>query len=1092
MNTILRKVIAGSSLLAVSFNASAFPIMAINSIGYLVPILLAIVSGGVGIRNKKHMLFAMVGMLVLLTYFIFENVVDHRVEKFSLKQKYFESSESVQINSDRFLPIAMVPEVINSGKRVSLIKIQDVRNIYLNNNNTYGYAEYDKAIDYINANKFDYVLLRSHSYQTLLDFGEKVAKNANTKVMLVKPELATFNCEQKTCAKNFREYDFEDYDFPIIEKFNARRAKLLDDFNIVVASRFISSISQIYKEDMIYLDVDLAYAYGDKYWSSISTRINRNKKTIVLINKNDNFSSSESFYNYKNGLLNILSEQTGVKDFYVTSNSELIREISLRSDDPVVTKSHINENRYYSPIEIHARSYSNFDYFTYICFTEQCVDTMGRDNSINASKLNIFSLNGSLLVNLEPLKRYKNDKLVIASHDLFSSLLGKLLAKNLADNGFKFKGFTYHYSMYFGAFERSVINGEHIASYDDNILQPLTKLLSAINYEFLDKDREINIYALIVVSLIFGALSVSKNGNVSKTSSVGFIVISYILVNFFHLNPKLIDLEIFGVLFAAPLLATYIYVTTDKCKYAIFSLIAYWLAYSFISVSSMINYVLSFYSIGGVLAIAFSCKKIKEDKARIGEKYLLTVKHLTNCKAGWIIENKEDLLRHIKNKKYLLRSNHLTKEEMDVSGKFESYLISGKEDAMKVYEAAIKDANILLKQDDIQFWLVPYVETTLKGVMQSIGTNIGLVGISLGANDSVTLGTSSSYYEIDREGNCKNWSDSKITKARLLKKLKEIEAIEGVPVIVEFGITRFGKIEIFQVRHQCVDYSHEQTRNALNGRYSVVFNESSSILGASVLSSLSEGRIVLAKGSMSMLKVVEPNQSLSYIATQTRLVAITKELSEIDLSNSITINAKVNLIKQIIDPIITLYFSGSSILFETVRDSIILNCVTSAVSKFGELPGYDLADKPVQVSTENSNLSSTTYKDVLHLIVSIALIRLRNELCSEFTDISRVAGSTISQLDEKIFIEDTTETNNMNEMIVVVEGSFSGETYSVDEFLMLSENDQAKAVIKDDFIPISYMMDCMNASAIIVRNGTPLSHVAQTAKSLKVPFKIEN
>ncbi|WP_141193224.1 hypothetical protein, partial [Vibrio sp. V17_P4S1T151] len=272
MNTILRNVIAGSSLLAVSFNASAFPIMAINSIGYLVPILLAIVSGGVGIRNKKHMLFAMVGMLVLLTYFIFENVVDHRVEKFSLKQKYFESSKSVQINSDRFLPIAMVPEVINSGKRVSLIKIQDVRNIYLNNNNTYGYAEYDKAIDYINANKFDYVLLRSHSYQTLLDFGEKVAKNANTKVMLVKPELTTFNCEQKTCAKNFREYDFEDYDFPIIEKFNARRAKLLDDFNIIVASRFISSISQIYKEDMIYLDVDLAYAYGDKYWSSISTK----------------------------------------------------------------------------------------------------------------------------------------------------------------------------------------------------------------------------------------------------------------------------------------------------------------------------------------------------------------------------------------------------------------------------------------------------------------------------------------------------------------------------------------------------------------------------------------------------------------------------------------------------------------------------------------------------------------------------------------------------------------------------------------------------------------------------------------------------
>ncbi|MGZ7507845.1 hypothetical protein [Vibrio parahaemolyticus] len=1091
MNTILRNIIAGAALLAVSFNASAFPIMAINSIGYLVPILLAVVSGGVGIKNKKHLVYGLVGMLVMLTYFAFENVVEHRVEKFSLKQKYFESNESVQINSDRFLPIEMVPEVINSDSRVSLIKIQDVRNVYLNSNNTYGYAEYNKAIEYINANKFDYVLLRSHSYQSLLEFGEKVAKKTKAKVMLIKPELVKFNCDQEGCATNYREFDFEGYDFPIIEKFNARRAKLLEDFNIIVASRFISSVSQIYKEDMIYLDVDLAYAYGDKYWDSITNKIDKSKKTIILINKNDNFSTSESFSIYKRGLLSILSEQTGVKDFYVTTNSSLIREISLRSDDPIVTKSHINEDRFYSPIEIHARSYSNFDYFTYICFTEQCVDTMGRDHSINASKLNVFNLNGSLTVDLEPLKVYKSEKLVISSHDLFSSLLGKILAKELADNGFKFKGFTYHYSMYFGAFDRSIINGKQVASYDDNILQPITKLLSVINYDFIDKDREINIYTLIVISLFFGALSTYKNGNVSRLSSVSFILISYILINFFHLNPKLIDLEIFGVLFAAPLLAMYIYVTTDNCKYALFSLLAYWLAYSFISVSSMINYVLSFYSIGGVIAVAFSCKKDQEEKSRIGEKYLLTVKHLTNCKSGWLIDNKDELLRVVKNKKYLLRSNHLTKDEMDVSGKFESYLINGRKDALHVYETAIKDANILLKQDDIQFWLVPYIETKQKGVMQSIGTNIGLVGISLGANDSVTLGTSSSYYELDREGNCKNWSDSIITKSRLLKKLKEIETIEGVPVIVEFGITRLGKIEVFQVRHQCVEYSHTQTRNALNGRYSVVFNEGASALGASVLSSLSEGRIVLARSSMSILKVVEQNQSLSYIATQTRLVAITKELSEIDLSNSITINTKVNLIKQIIDPIITLYFSGSSILFETVSDSVILDCVTSAVSKFGELPGYDLADKPVQVSTESSNLRSITYKDVLHLIVSIALIRLRNELCSEFRDISRVAGSTISQLDEKIFIEETTESNNVNEMIVVVEGSFSGETYSVDEFLMLSETDQARAVIKDDFIPISYMMNCMNAAAIIVKNGSPLSHVAQTAKSLRVPFKIE-
>ncbi|EGR3230122.1 hypothetical protein DC859_30985, partial [Vibrio parahaemolyticus] len=229
-----------------------------------------------------------------------------------------------------------------------------------------------------------------------------------------------------------------------------------------------------YKEDMIYLDVDLAYAYGDKYWDSITNKIDKSKKTIILINKNDNFSTSESFSIYKRGLLSILSEQTGVKDFYVTTNSSLIREISLRSDDPIVTKSHINEDRFYSPIEIHARSYSNFDYFTYICFTEQCVDTMGRDHSINASKLNVFNLNGSLTVDLEPLKVYKSEKLVIASHDLFSSLLGKILAKELADNGFKFKGFTYHYSMYFGAFDRSVINGEQVASYDDNILQPIT------------------------------------------------------------------------------------------------------------------------------------------------------------------------------------------------------------------------------------------------------------------------------------------------------------------------------------------------------------------------------------------------------------------------------------------------------------------------------------------------------------------------------------------------------------------------------------------------------------------------------------------
>ncbi|EGR3229880.1 hypothetical protein DC859_29595, partial [Vibrio parahaemolyticus] len=214
-------------MLAVSFNASAFPIMAINSIGYLVPILLAVVSGGVGIKNKKHLVYGLVGMLVMLTYFAFENVVEHRVEKFSLKQKYLESNESVQINSDRFLPIEMVPEVINSDSRVSLIKIQDVRNVYLNSNNTYGYAEYDKAIEYINANKFDYVLLRSHSYQSLLDFGEKVAKKVKAKVMLIKPELVKFNCDQESCATNYREFDFEGYDFPIIEKFNARRAKLL-------------------------------------------------------------------------------------------------------------------------------------------------------------------------------------------------------------------------------------------------------------------------------------------------------------------------------------------------------------------------------------------------------------------------------------------------------------------------------------------------------------------------------------------------------------------------------------------------------------------------------------------------------------------------------------------------------------------------------------------------------------------------------------------------------------------------------------------------------------------------------------------------
>ncbi len=1110
------KILVSLLIFFMSFNANAFPVViGVTTAGALAPLLMALVFGRVITRKSKIKMKSLAAFSLFIVFLMFSSASERNHSEFmSSTIKYSIDIQSTDVSKMPDIPSIdlMSARALINGDPDSyfLAYISDERKLYSSKSGVYGYMEHERlAADILNLKKVPKEIFVYGEYSTQ----EKVISNNLSKIVDLHPIMIRFpnafpepTCSSANCKlpkqKSLSEFESESKSFFFFKDAYDTYKK----YNIIYIGDFLDSYKlSMLQGDIIVFAADFMVRRKDVI-KDLKLKVDMSKPFFIF---NLSFRGNSVL---RNEIKNEILIELGIQDYYYSEDDVFLSNFNTETKDNNINTAAVfaNRSRFISPEVHYAATRIMGEEFKYLCFSDKCSGIFG-DKSIDLVKEGIVSFDYGYFINEEKLKRkiMKNDKLIVVPEDVMSLNLGISVASLVYNAGYNFTGFTYNPALYSG------INDSEFVAYSNADV-----VTAFFDFSLFDRNVDMGPLSLVIaVSLITLIFSFIASVKIRFTSAFAllFLLLAFkgnVYLGSDYLNNKISEELFFTLYLLISLLASVIknnrsprvFLALSSCVVS-----TYYLDCA-INVFDDVYLLVTLGALIGLLTyvIIERLTKINEEdceiKSVLGDKYSITSRHSKPSDSGFIVDSKNyvKISKSLsEGKKFLLRSNHISMFETSYSGIYTSHIVM-KSTLIGVFEKEHDKLTKDLNDSSIQFWLVPYKEYKLKGVVSSVASDITCIGISYDQGDNVTSGTGGKDFKVSREHRftlVDLASKEERLKIRLFKLVKRIESLEKTSVIIEFGLTRFGLIDILQVKHHN-DLSIKRTivSDLISNKYSKILDAPQSILGADILNAITENTLLAYHKGIAIKTLENTNETKDYLLSDSHIVPIIDNLLSVRYESS-TASSVVADIELILRPVIEIYTTGTSALEFPISNELKNSFfkLQNISNEKGRLPTYDISDLVVNIGlikseVDLSSLSGVKNKDVLSMIIRLSLLLIKVSIekkhLNNDDDIFSLLNSTILEVDNGI--RKRLDKNLMNKNNVIVNGDFTGKKCDLACFLVLSEFCKSECILECDYIPEEYIFECMKAKAIILKVGTELSHSVMTAKATGTPIMIIN
>ena len=436
--------------------------------------------------------------------------------------------------------------------------------------------------------------------------------------------------------------------------------------------------------------------------------------------------------------------------------------------------------------------------------------------------------------------------------------------------------------------------------------------------------------------------------------------------------------------------------------------------------------------------------------------------------------------------KYIIRSCSLNNKESKLGGYYESVICERKD---------IEKSYLSLKNQSLDFvWIQPYYETSYNGVIQSVSKFGKGILLITGTGDSATEGKKSATSKIISRKDCKKIHIPGISL------LLKAEKIFDSPLQLEFGFDG-KKTILYQVRLDSSANFNLFKTDISNYVLAESLVTKTTYLTGSIIEHISNKDFIFIDGFLFEKK---KKRYRKIYATQTDLVMTNNHLKEIETflsDNSVTSLGLFSSIQSLLDeyrmsynlsksykvfmdtPITfnKIYLSKDGSEYEISSDKFIDNNVVVNISNFREFNHY--------------NIIKITY--LLHIAIKKYSKMNGNNNPWDMKIEEILAQNLIIPTNRTYSTSPITEESS-SQSNIIVPGKIKGIAWHINSITNheLPPIDDGKSyILVGEEIPSSWVKYLDKFSGIISAYGHEASHLAISAKELKIPYlkvSIEN
>lgn len=1086
--------------------ALAFPVVT----GSLTQSLLFLLFAGVGVtgytakRSRKMLVGCLIAFLVVLTYIISLNVA---VNALSMKAVKFPSEHpTTSASTPPIIDILTASKLVKSHGFVPL-QVADKPMPYIKGMNTFSPKYWKDAQDYALERNANGVILFSNYISPAFNLAQHLNAFSNN-VFVVSTSKGTTYVDEKISSHAYIDEFFSNStlnninitNFPshdVYEKklylLNKTKALELSNYNLIVAggddllNTYLSYNSKA-------LTIPSMLLMQDNEWSNLSNSLDKHKPTILAFTdplSNQHKKTLASF------ALQQLRKHMEINNLGYMLTSDFVSVLPPMPTDNYITPYHYNADRHMTATTLYATQRHHGE-ITTLCFSDNCTERLPpQSSSFNTTLIDINKVfdfkNYTLTVDTDGIDATK--PIAIILEDASTSLLGYFLAHQLVENGYHFSGFANLYGGLFGGtYMNPLAKGTDAEFYYDDIriridtaIQEL--LLATTPNKPLQLSSRWLIAAGVLLGLLISIQSLPKYIRYTSFAATLYISLygSLWVQAPIHEYQFLITTNLaLTVLFAV--IATFYPEDTLPLKHKTLLFIANTVTFFFLITLAVTPPIDRFYwGLGWAILLVISLRiGSKSNVSVCGEKYRATVPHIKGFK-GYIVSHGERLswYKLLLAKEWIIRSNHLCPSESKTGGLFHSYVAKRRKiNAVIARMELMEDPSGQLASaghKKLQFWVMPYRNYTKSGCAESHYSGYSLdFAYAYGDQLAVTEGHSSEF----KLGN-RNTPANRLEK-NILKALRKAEERMGDPVSIEFGMTATGSVDILQVRKQPIHPSADESSLRLwrdfHHKTKLVDNTHLTPLSQSVLHHLYNKEIILSEGGI--FRAVKPCTRFDLNVISQSLENLKEIAQDKDLIESGSLRRLVETIAEQIKPAVQMETTQAQIFNEEIFN-VMSECATFCQNIGGFPESFELTDSNTMAPVVQV---TATKRDAVRYIVltGIALIKKSPH--------KKVFGQNISLSGLERGIQYSSIPilpNKDTQEIVVVAGEMPPERIKIDDIQKYPEAQLNRYTLECLTLPMSLMYLVPKFGGIICHSGTPLSHLAITAKHYKTPLVIK-
>lgn len=1071
------RLIIGFMMLASSWPAFAFPVMFSAASSSVFAIIITIFGLSSGIKREKNKYELIKSLLILVSFicvFLFFSNMSHNSDySHYIEHEYHDEKTKPHDDIDKLYLLSMddaidkiksegLDYIITSGSLTppvdgfSLVYYNDIEKIK-------EYASKDQSSFYILS------LHRNHAISAagiirrstdkpiyIIDIGNIEFPNKNIETKLIK-----YDANYKNLSMHYEKYN-------VISIANTNALKM-----------------HIIHNSKLFTEYDLFFL-TDTDWNNIRSEFNKNgKPTLVAINAHygkKRVSDIAAYVGEKLGHQTIFYENLQKFDLFMTT----------AVNDNEVVPAHHNSTRSFSSSELEAFFRVNNKMSVY-CFSINCLRKVpALEDGMSGFLLDtnkFFSVKkGNMSFDTSSFS--KGEPIFLAPEDSATLLISYFLAYELSINGYDFRGFIKNSAAMFGDEKRVEKNPTAKDPFTYIKYSEIGFLLNEIYFNVIPYSGiNIDAFDLAKLGFFLGLLFIfGRLGRI--TSGVLTLSISFSFIDLFTFNLSAYEKFVFHPVLLGFIFLCFIYLNSRKefkrespLLITGFLLLIFLVAtYSFTKITPPIDILyasilltLIFFKLISIL-LTKGC-----EKDNFGHKYLNTVKFVSG-NHGYVVgpEYKISILSLLLSRKWIVRSNHLTDEEN--AGGIYSSTVSSIRNTNKTIKILSAEARKTLADGQIQFWVMPFVDYKKTGVMQSHDYNSPFsFSYSLSKPGQVTEGKNSEYHIVHRK------SKKTRLEKKLLKKLAYIERNFGKSVIVEFGV-RYGKIDILQVKEHINIHPSEDINVAKSWRENFkiakeIENFNLSPLSRSIISKLYNYNVVIDNG-------------VAYRAGHSEfdfdiLLAkkVMAELIDIHsrIGNYISVCGTYGLVGVLADVIKPV--SNTKASDRVLGNNSEVSVTQTSVYKY--LAEHKIIPLSMEITSDWYNGEVVLIHSERELCKSLmmmafSLIKLAYQI--EGNDINK--NLSLSSMITGREDEDLTVAPQELREWVIVRGELPDRVIHIDDINDVAPSARKEVTLIGEVIPPAIMGVIREFGGVVAENGSPLCHLAITAKHYKIPCRI--